>query len=164
MEQQHSNIERKKNPMDAKVNPTFKWRVPESSIVTDLCPWLPRPYPTRRPSTAPGGSRDTYFSDYPCYSAEAAEWQQLKQPPHIQPELTPVHLPQSRYEAGPSLLPSVQAKLYKRAIMGEIIERRMYKEKDIQQLCRQYIKMNPLAHRDILRQVIAEVKEELNVR
>lgn len=48
--------------------------------------------------------------------------------------------------------------------MGEIIERRMYKEKDIQQLCRQYIKMNPLAHRDILRQVIAEVKEELNVR
>lgn len=52
--------------------------------------------PCRRPSTAPGGSRDTYFSDYPCYSAEAAEWQQLKQPPHIQPELTPVHLPQSR--------------------------------------------------------------------
>ncbi len=68
------------------------------------------------------------------------------------------------YAPGPALLPSVQKQLYKRAIMEDVVQRRMYKAADIRALCRQYLKVNPLEHRDLLRAVIAEVEQELDIK
>jgi hypothetical protein len=58
----------------------------------------------------------------------------------------------------------VQARLYKAAIMQDILERSMYKAADIRSLCEQYVAVSPLEHRELLRAVTAEVLKELDVR
>lgn len=68
------------------------------------------------------------------------------------------------YAPGPSLLPSVQGRLYKAAIMQDILERSMYRAADIRVLCQQYVAASPLEHREVLRSVTAEVLQELHVR
>lgn len=68
------------------------------------------------------------------------------------------------YLSGPNLLPSVQHRLYKASIMSDILERQLYRPQDIRSLCNDYIAVNPLEHREVLRQVVAEVQHELNIR
>jgi len=55
-------------------------------------------------------------------------------------------------------------KLYHEALMRDILERQLYKESQIQALCRQYLEVNGPAHRDVMEKVIADVKHELEVR
>lgn len=62
------------------------------------------------------------------------------------------------------LLPSVLYKLYHEALMADILERHLWKEAHIQELCRQYVEVNPLDHRDVIQKVIRDVKATLDVR
>ncbi len=58
-----------------------------------------------------------------------------------------------RYFLGPNLLPSVQHRLYKASLMGDILNRQLYKAADIRQLCVAFVQRNPPEQRDLLRQV-----------
>eukprot|EP00775_Hariotina_reticulata_P003776 gene3776-4035_t len=94
------------------------------------------------------------------------DWQKLKQKQHplLHPPVQPVELPPSRYNlSGPNLLPSVQHRLYKASIMSDILERQLYRPQDIRSLCNDYIAVNPLEHREVLRHVVTEVQHELNI-
>lgn len=52
---------------------------------------------------------------------------------------------------------------YKRAIMSEITESRLYKEKDLQALFRTYIRRAPICDKDTVEAVVLELKLELDV-
>ncbi|WIA09478.1 hypothetical protein OEZ85_008879 [Tetradesmus obliquus] len=153
-----------------------------SRAITDLCTWLPGPgaaqlaSQTRRPSSAPTGTSGRYRSSSSSSSGSGSsssssrqpqtDWQLFKRraAPVPQPAVQPVQLPQSRFYApGPSLLPSVQARLYKAAIMQDILQRAVYRAADIRALCQQYVAASPLEHRELLRGVAAEVLRELDV-
>lgn len=53
--------------------------------------------------------------------------------------------------------------VYKRAIMAEITECRLYKEKDLQALFRAYIRRAPISDKDTVEAVVMELKLELDV-
>lgn len=52
---------------------------------------------------------------------------------------------------------------YKRAIMSEITETRMFKEKELQELFRKYIRRAPICDKDTVEAVVMELKLELDV-
>jgi hypothetical protein len=58
-----------------------------------------------------------------------------------------------RYYPGVNLLPSVQHRLYKASLMGDILTRQLYKAGQIRQLCVAFVQRNPPEHRNLLRQV-----------
>lgn len=60
-------------------------------------------------------------------------------------------------------MPSVQHRLYKSSIMSEILERQLYKARDIHKLCEDYIAGSPSEHREIVRTVVAEVLQDLDI-
>jgi hypothetical protein len=98
----------------------------------------PRPQtaPVARPRSRPGlrdGELDPYRQSGPA-TADAAgreEWLALKrrlQHPGVAPAVGPLALPPSRFNGGgPPLLPGVQARCYRRALLQEIVERRLFK-------------------------------------
>ena len=54
---------------------------------------------------------------------------------------------------GPSLLPSVQHRLHKAALMQDILTRQLYSAADIRGLCAAFVHSQPPEHRDSLRKV-----------
>lgn len=68
-----------------------------------------------------------------------------------------------RYYPGPNLLPSVQHRLYKASIMADILDRHLYKAREIRSLCEDYVASSPVEHKELIRNVAAEVLEELDV-
>ncbi|WIA29564.1 hypothetical protein OEZ86_012058 [Tetradesmus obliquus] len=105
-----------------------------SRAITDLCTWLPGPGAVQLASQT------------------------------RRPSSAPAGTSGRFYAPGPSLLPSVQARLYKAAIMQDILQRAVYRAADIRALCQQYVAASPLEHRELLRGVAAEVLRELDVR
>lgn len=152
------------------------WARP-GSVAADMCIWLPRPCSStghRRPSTAPEQRANNSSSNsQPRQQAGSSsstvrqqrDWQQLKAAAHPQPQppLQPVQLPPSRFYVGPNLLPSVQHRMFKASLMGDILTRQLYRAADIRQLCVSFVHSNPPEHRNLLRQVAAEVLTELEV-
>ncbi|KAL6754533.1 hypothetical protein V8C86DRAFT_2700370 [Haematococcus lacustris] len=54
--------------------------------------------------------------------------------------------------------------VYKKAIMGDIVARRMYKAVDLRKLFQKYLRGAPLHEKQVVEHVVADIKTELLVR
>ncbi|GAX79483.1 hypothetical protein CEUSTIGMA_g6924.t1 [Chlamydomonas eustigma] len=164
IEESYSSTERKKNQFDVSIYPAYQKRgsnLYKSTMHAAMLAWSTQDKSTR-PATAPSqrsadeqsgsvfnirgrgegyrgfsvttGLRDAYPSDDFPLQQTAREFAR-----------------DSTYVA------------YKRAIMAEIIESRMFREKDLKQLFQSYKKLAPLRDKDTVDRVVQELKFELDV-
>ncbi|KAG1659602.1 hypothetical protein FOA52_013948 [Chlamydomonas sp. UWO 241] len=150
IESAYSETERKKNPYDLSMFPAYQKRASNlhrAPLHQSLCGWLPG---TGRPKSAPArGKKD---------AAAYEGWSLTKSLRNAYPS-DDFPLAETYAEVQKE---SVYV-AYKRAIMQEIVENRMYREMDLKALFRSYKKMAPIRDKASVDIVVAALMAELDV-
>ncbi|GLC39988.1 hypothetical protein PLESTB_000121100 [Pleodorina starrii] len=147
IEEMYSRTSRLKNPWDTTEYPVYLRR--DTNAYQEM---LKEEMEAMRPTSAPAWLRDRNRPRVPPWD-EYAGWSVR--------ESLGAAFPRSRYE---EVLRMADHSTYKKAIMAEILDNRMYKEADLKRLFRAYVRLAPLGDKDTVAAVVAELKEELFVR
>jgi len=151
IEDMYSLTERRKNPHDPTVYPVYQKRssnLYRSALHSQLLePWSAKA--STRPTSAPVARRnpDGYRG-----------WSTTRCLRNVFPaDDFPLY--------GAYTLASIESQyaIYKKAIMGEIVENRLYREVDLRRLLRSYVQLAPLRDKEIVERVVADLKKELDV-
>ncbi|GLI59629.1 hypothetical protein VaNZ11_001554 [Volvox africanus] len=147
IEEMYSRSSRLKNPWDPTVYPVYLRR--DTNAYQEM---LQEEMAALRPASAPAWVR---------------ERNQRRGPPgdpyvgwSVRDSLGAA-FPRSRYEEALRL---ADYATYKKAIMAEILDKRMYKEADLKALFRAYMRLAPLGDRETVAAVVRELKKELLVK
>ncbi|KAG2501763.1 hypothetical protein HYH03_000263 [Edaphochlamys debaryana] len=147
MEAAYSRTERLKDPWDTTVHPVYIRRAGNAyleMLKDEMNAW--------RPMSAPAWARPGPQERHP-QGDRYAGWSVR--------ESTYATYPSSRYAEARRV---ADASTYKRAIMAEILDTRMYREADLRKLFKAYIKLAPLGDKETVAGVVEELKRELDVR
>ncbi|KXZ44955.1 hypothetical protein GPECTOR_60g732 [Gonium pectorale] len=147
IEDNYSRTERLKDPWDTSVHPVFlmrKTNVYQEMLKDEMASW--------RPSSAPAWARDNRREYHPRGDAYTG-W-------GLSEGYTKA-FPKNRYAEALKL---ADAATYKKAIMAEILDNRIYKEADLRKLFNAYIRMAPLGDKETVGRVVAQLKRELDVQ
>lgn len=139
IEDQYSATERLKDPWDTTVHPSFLRRPTNmytDMIQSEMAAW-------QRPKSAPARRRGDGYAGWTVKESALDAF------------------PTSRYAEARRLADHT---VYKKAIMAEIVDNRLYKEPDLRKLFRAYVRLAPMGDKDTVEAVVEEIKKELDVR
>ena len=171
MENMYSLAERKKNPFDATVYPTLlrrnkpTQRVSVDSLTTPRGrPATPRPGsagPVRmkapaakpkRPQSAPSRAKRGEYGGLKKKASRKAAG--------LEKDLASLTLSKAKEEHDSE---KERYRIFKAAMMNEVVEGRIYEEKKLEALFKRYLNMNAQEHWPILKSVIADLRVELDI-
>ncbi|KAG2454467.1 hypothetical protein HYH02_001486 [Chlamydomonas schloesseri] len=141
IEDNYSKTERMKDPWDTTVHPAYLRRptnVYQEMLKEEMRAW--------RPTSAPAWAREDRGDSYTGWSVR---------------ESLGHAFPKSRYAEALKLADHAT---YKKAIMAEVLDNRLYKEADLKKLFRAYIRLAPLGDKETVERVVAQLKRELDVQ
>ena len=171
MENMYSLAERKKNPFDATVYPTLLRRNKPTQRVSVDSLTTPRGRPaTPRPGSA-GPARKKAPAAKPTRPqsapsrAKRGEYGGLKKKASrkaagLEKDLASLTLSKAKEEHD---LEKERYRIFKAAMMNEVVEGRIYEEKKLEALFKRYLNMNAQEHWPVLKSVIADLRVELDI-
>ncbi|EFJ41549.1 hypothetical protein VOLCADRAFT_107640 [Volvox carteri f. nagariensis] len=147
IEESYTRTSRLKNPWDTTVYPVYLRR--DSNPYQDM---LKAEMEAMRPASAPAWARDRSRRHVPP-GDQYAGWSVR--------ESLGAAFPKSRYEEA---LRMADRATYKKAMMAEILDKRIYKEAELKALFRAYARLAPLGDKETVAAVVRELKKELFVK